>query len=140
MQAFKIGEAAALIGVSTDTVRRLADAGTLKTRRTRGGQRLVDGRSLAAYLSRQGTPAGRDASSEQSTRNRLPGIVTRVVKDKVAAQVEIQVGPHRMVSLLTREAVDALGLEPGMLAIATVKATNVAVEVPPPAGRGKRTS
>src|SRR6185503_13149455 len=117
-------------GVSPDTVRRLADAGTLKTRRTRGGQRLVDGRSLAAHLVKQGARTHRDASSGQSTRNRLAGIVTRVVKDRVAAQVEIQVGPNRMVSLLTREAADALGLEPGMMAIATVKATNVAVEVP----------
>lgn len=120
-----------MLGVSPDTVRRLADAGTLKTRRTRGGQRLIDGRSLATYLER---PTGRGrvaAPTRQSTRNRLPGIVTRVVKDKVAAQVEIQAGPHRIVCLLTREAVEALGLAPGMMAVATVKATNVAVELPP---------
>ena len=137
MHEFKMGEAAVLIGVSADTVRRLADAGRLKTRRTRGGQRRVDGRSLAAYLAREVRPALRDVSSEQSMRNRLPGIVTRVIKDRVAAQVEIQVGPYRMVSLLTRESVDALGLEPGMMAIATVKSTNVSVEVPPSAARAK---
>jgi molybdopterin-binding protein len=137
MHEFKMGESAAMIGVSPDTVRRLADSGALKTRRTRGGQRLVDGRSLAAYLAKQDGPNVRDVSSEQSMRNRLPGIVTRVVKDKVAAQVELQVGPYRMVSLLTREAVDALGLEPGMLAIATVKSTNVSVEVPRSAARSK---
>jgi molybdopterin-binding protein len=73
-------------------------------------------------------------------RNRLPGIVTRVLKDRVAAQVEIQAGPHRMVCLLTREAVDALGLVPGMLAIATVKATNVAVELPQAPRSVRRTS
>jgi molybdopterin-binding protein len=139
MHEFKIGEAAAVLGVSTDTVRRLADARTLKTRRTRGGQRLVDGVSLAAFLvKRDRLPEGA-GSSRQSTRNHLPGIVTRVVKDRVAAQVELQVGAHRMVSLLTREAVDTLGLVPGMMAIATVKATNVAVELPPSSSRPKRT-
>lgn len=139
MQEFKMGQAAAMLGVSSDTVRRLADAGALKTRRTRGGQRRVDGRSLARALARQDVPNLRDVSAEQSIRNRLPGIVTRVVKDKVAALVEIQVGPHRMVSLLTRDAVDALGLRPGMLAIATVKSTNVSVEVPPAPARARRT-
>jgi molybdopterin-binding protein len=130
MHEFKMGEAAAVLGVSADTVRRLADAGTVRTRRTRGGQRLIEGRSLATYLTqRDRVPLG-NASSRQSIRNRLPGIVTRVVKDRVAAQVEIQAGPHRMVCLLTREAVDALGLKPGMMAVATVKATNVAVELP----------
>ncbi len=140
MHEFKMGEAAALLGVSADTVRRLADAKTLRTRRTRGGQRLVDGRSLAAYLAKRTAPLAADTSSERSVRNRLLGIVTRVVKDRVAAQVEIQVGAHRVVSLLTREAVDALGLEPGMPAFATVKATNVSVEVVPGAARTKRTA
>jgi len=140
MHAFKIGEAAAVLGVSADTVRRLADARTLKTKRTRGGQRLVDGVSLAQYLvKRDRVPAGL-AGSQQSMRNRLPGVVTRVVKDKVAAQVEIQAGSYRLVSLLTREAVDTLGLAPGMMAIATVKATNVSVELPPAPPRGKRSA
>lgn len=140
MHEFKIGEAAAVLGVSPDTVRRLADARTLRTKRTRGGQRLVDGVSLAAYLvQRDREPAG-VAASRQSTRNHLPGIVTRVVKDKVAAQVEIQVGAQRLVSLLTREAVDTLGLAPGMMAIATIKATNVSVELPPAPPRAKRSA
>jgi molybdopterin-binding protein len=140
MHEFKIGEAAAVLGVSADTVRRLADARSVKTRRTRGGQRLVDGRSLASYLvARDRLPPG-SAGSRQSMRNRLPGIVTRVVKDRVAAQVEIQMGPHRLVSLLTREAVDTLGLTPGMMAIATVKATNVSVELPPAPARAKRSA
>ena len=138
MHEFKIGEAAAVLGVSTDTVRRLAIARSVKSRRTRGGQRLVDGVSLARYLvQRDLLPAGM-ARAQQSMRNRLTGIITRVVKDKVAAQVEIQVGAHRIVSLLTRESVDALGLTPGMMAIATVKATSVSVELPAAPPRPKR--
>ena len=140
MHEFKIGDAAAVLGVSPDTLRRLADAGTVKTRRTRGGQRLVEGRSLAAYLAKRDRHVGEDASSRQSVRNRLPGIITRVLKDKVAAHVEIQAGPFRVVSLLTREAVDALALAPGMMAIATVKATNVGVELPPASPRAKRSA
>jgi molybdopterin-binding protein len=138
MHEFKIGEAAAVLGVSTDTVRRLAIARSVKSRRTRGGQRLVDGVSLARFLvKRDLLPAGR-AGAQQSMRNRLTGIITRVVKDRVAAQVEIQVGAHRIVSLLTRESVDALGLTAGMMAIATVKATSVSVELPAAPPRPKR--
>jgi molybdopterin-binding protein len=122
-------EAATLLGVSTDTVRRLVDAGKIRSARTRGGQRRIEGLSLAKYLSGR-TPAGAPRRDEQSIRNRLPGIVLRVVKDRVAAQVELQVGPHRLVSLVTREAVEALGLAPGMPAIASVKATNLAIELP----------
>jgi molybdopterin-binding protein len=138
MHELKIGEAASVLGVSADTVRRLADARALKTRRTRGGQRLVDGRSLASYLVKQDRSSASAESSRQSVRNRLPGIVTRVVKDKVAAQVELQVGGQRVVSLLTREAVDTLRLAPGMMAIATVKATNVSVELPEARSRARR--
>ena len=138
MHELKISEAAAVLGVSPDTVRRLAAAGTIKARRTQGGQRMIAGPSLAAYLVKQSRRAARGASSQQSIRNRLPGIITRVEKDKVAAQVEIQVGPHRVVSLLTREAVEALRLEPGMPAIATIKATNVSVELATTASRARR--
>src|SRR5262245_39797083 len=115
MSEFKIGDAAIVLGVSADTVRRLVAAGAVKARRTRGGQRLVDGRSLARYLVERERPARDKSSVQQSIRNRLPGIVTRVVKDRVAAQVEIQAGAHRIVSLLTREAVDTLRLAPGMM-------------------------
>lgn len=128
MPTLRMTEAAELLGVSADTVRRLADAGTVRAVRTRGGQRRVDGRSLAKYLAAQDPADARAAYRQHSTRNRLPGIVLRVVKDRVAAQVEVQVGRHRLVALVTREAVDALGLEPGMPAIATVKATNVSIE------------
>ena len=116
--------------MSVDTVRRLADAGRLRARRTPSGQRVIDGADLARFL------ADRDAGPEagaivaRSARNRFAGIVTRVVRDKVAAQVEIQAGPHRVVSLMTREAADELALAPGSLVVASVKATNVVVEVP----------
>jgi molybdopterin-binding protein len=130
MRDWRLGEAAAVLGVSTDTVRRLADAGRLKTRRTKGGQRVVDGASLAKHAA--GLPGASDgATSVESARNRLPGIVTRVVRDRVSAQVELRAGPFRLVSLLTREAADALGLAPGVPASAVVKATNVIVERAP---------
>jgi molybdopterin-binding protein len=126
----RIGQAAELLGVSADTVRRWADDGRLPTRRTEGGQRVVDGAALAEFATKQAAAPEPGAIIGQSARNRFTGIVTRVVKDKVTAQVEIQAGRHRVVSLMTREAADELGLEPGVLAVAAVKATNVVVEVP----------
>jgi molybdopterin-binding protein len=126
----RIGQAAELLGVSADTVRRWADDGRLPSRRTPGGQRVVDGAALAGLAAEQATAPEPGAIVSQSARNRFTGIVTRVVKDKVAAHVEIQAGPHRVVSLMTREAADELGLEPGTLAVAAVKATNVVIEVP----------
>lgn len=125
-----MGQVAELLGVSPDTVRRWADEGRLPTRRTEGGHRVVDGAALAAFAAEQPPAPEPDRIVGQSARNRFAGIVTRVVKDRVAAQVEIQAGPHRIVSLMTAEAVDELGLEPGVLAVAAVKATNVVVEVP----------
>jgi molybdopterin-binding protein len=118
-----------MLSVSVDTVRRMVDDGRLVAVRTPGGQRLINGESLAA-IAKPKRKDRRDASVKQSARNRFPGIVTRVIKDRVAAQVEIQAGPHRLVSLLTREAVDELDLKPGMAAVAVVKATNVHVELP----------
>jgi molybdopterin-binding protein len=130
MAEFKMGQAAELLGVSVDTVRRWAQAGRLKTRRTDGGQRLVDGAALAKLSLELADTAEPTAIVGQSARNRFTGVVTRVVKDKVAAQVEIQAGPHRIVSLMTREAADELELAPGVLAVAAVKATTVVVELP----------
>jgi len=130
MAEFRMGQAAELLGVSVDTVRRWADGGRLPTTRTTGGQRLVDGAALAKLSLQLADNPDPGVIVGQSARNRFTGIVTRVVKDKVTAQVEIQAGPHRVVSLMTAEAVDDLGLEPGMLAVAAVKATNVVVEVP----------
>lgn len=129
MPNYRLGQAAKMLGVSADTVRRMVDDGRLIAVRSSGGQRLIDGASLA----RAAKPE-RHKQAEifvaQSARNRFAGIVTRVIKDRVAAQVEIQAGPHRLVSLLTREAVDELDLKPGMPAVAVVKATNVGVELP----------
>jgi molybdopterin-binding protein len=132
---YRPGEVAELLGVSVDTVRRWADSGRLRTQRADDGRRSVDGAELARFLEQQEhqeRSADRGVVVGRSARNRLTGIVTRVVKDKVAAQVEIQAGRHRVVSLMTREAADELALEPGVLAVATIKATNVVVELPAP--------
>ena len=136
MHQFRIGEAARLLGVSPDTVRRWADAGRLTTCRTTGGHRTIAGPDLAR-LSQDLAVEAAEAATKQadgpalSARNRFTGLVTRVVRDGVMAQVEIQAGPHRVVvSLLSAEAVDELSLEPGVLAVAVVKATNVVVERP----------
>lgn len=116
--------------MSVDTVRRWADSGRLPTSRTSGGHRVVEGADLAALAVELADSDSTRPPGAESARNRFSGIVTRVVKDKVAAQVEIQAGSHRFVSLLTREAVDELGLAPGVLAVAAIKATNVVVELP----------
>jgi molybdopterin-binding protein len=130
MMSYRIGQVAELLGVSVDTVRRWADAGRLGARRTEGGQRVIDGAALAEFMTSLRQQFEHDELMPQSARNRFPGIVTRVVKDQIVAQVEVQAGPHRVVSLMTREAADELGLAPGMLAVAAVKATNVVVELP----------
>jgi len=129
MSEYRIGLVAELLGVSPDTVRRLADNDELLTTRTPGGHRVVDGASLAKFLEDRGHVADAGVVVAESARNRFTGIVTRVVKDRVASQVEMQAGPHRIVSLMTTEAVDELGLEPGVLAVAAVKATQVVIEV-----------
>lgn len=127
MAEYRLGQAAKILGVSVDTVRRYADSGRLSSKRTRGKQRLVDGVQLARLA--ETFDGGPTSGGESSARNHLLGIVTRVVRDKVAAQVELRCGPYRVVSLLTRESVDALGLRPGVMAYAVVKATNVVVEL-----------
>ncbi len=124
----RIGQAAELLRVSPDTVRRLVDSGQIKTARTAGGQRQIDGAALARYMAAQPRPDPPSVVSE-SARNRFRGIVTRVTKDGVAAQVEMQAGPFRIVSLITRESADELGLKPGVMAVASVKATNVVIEL-----------
>jgi molybdopterin-binding protein len=131
---FRIREAADLLGVSYDTMLRWADSGRIDKITDTAGRLAVDGVALAEFARERAESAAVTAESApvaaQSVRNRFTGLVTRVVKDTVMAQVEIQAGPHRFVSLLSREAADELGLEPGMLAVAAVKATNVAVEIP----------
>lgn len=133
MQTFRISEAAALLGVSSDTLRRWADAGRVHTILDDSGRQAIDGAELArlaeATAAAAERPAPRPVVSE-SARNRFLGLVTKVTRDTVMAQVEIQAGPHRIVSLMSREAADELGLEPGVLAVAAVKSTNVVIEVP----------
>ena len=130
--SYRPGQVAELLGVSVDTVRRWADSGRLEMHRTEGGQRLIDGGDLARFLTEHAPAPSDDVVVGQSARNRFAGIVTRVVKDRVAATVELQAGPHRIVSLMTSEAVDELGLVPGSFAVAAVKSTNVVVEVVAP--------
>lgn len=125
-----MGEAAALLGVSTDTVRRWADEGRLAATRTEGGHRLVDGAELARLAVERADASDDVLGTGTSARNRLTGLVTRVQRDGVMAQVDVQCGPFRLVSLMSREAADELGLEPGFLAVASVKATTVVIETP----------
>jgi len=124
----RIGEAAEALGVRVETIRRWEREGKLTTTRTSGGQRLVPAAEVARLLAER--RADKPEVVHSSRRNAFPGVVTKVTKDKVSALVEIQAGPHRVVSLITRESADELGLAPGMKATATVKATSVMVEVP----------
>ncbi|MFI1969267.1 MerR family transcriptional regulator [Streptomyces cinnamoneus] len=131
MRSYTIGQAARLLSVSPDTVRRWADAGRIPTERDEGGKRLIEGPDLAAFsvaLAAEATGGDGDESTYTTARNAFPGIITAVKLGDVAAQVEIQAGPHRLVSLLTREAVEELGLAVGMEAVARVKATNVHID------------
>lgn len=129
MSTFTVGQAAVLLGVSADTVRRWVDDGHIAAGRTVGGHRSVDGAALARFSAERADVGSSNAG--ESARNRFTGLVTKVTKDKVMAQVEIQAGPFRVVSLISREAADQLALAPGILAVASVKATNVVIEVPP---------
>ena len=135
MPTFRIKEAAKLLGVSADTLRRWADGGRIETTTDASGRLAVEGVVLARFAQDLAEAANQGVGRivvAHSVRNRFSGLVSRVVRDSVMAQVEIQAGPHRFVSLLSREAADELGLEPGMLAVAAVKATNVSVEIPRP--------
>jgi molybdopterin-binding protein len=130
---YRVRQAAQLLAVSDDTMRRWADSGRLATVKDDAGRTVVDGASLARLAEEVAAGAPEAAGVEvvrESARNRLTGLVTRVLRDGVMAQVELQCGPYRVVSLMSREAADELGLEPGVVAVAAVKATNVVVEVP----------
>jgi molybdopterin-binding protein len=130
---YRVAEAADLLGVSDDTVRRWIDAGRLPATRAGDGRTRVSGEALArlAKAIAESGPESSDAprASAVSARNRLRGIVTAVKKDTVMAQVELVCGPYRMVSLMSTEAAEDLGLRPGVAAVASVKSTNVVVEL-----------
>lgn len=130
MAAYRTSQVAELLGVSTDTVRRWCDEGRLKWAEDAGPNRMIDGAHLAAYLSEQAAAYEPDSVRAQSARNRFTGIVTKVDRDTLVAIVEIHSPPHRLVSMMTREAADELDLQPGDLATGVVKSTNVIVELP----------
>jgi molybdopterin-binding protein len=127
MEGYRIGQAAEAIGVRVETLRRWERDGKLTTTRTAGGQRRVPAEEVARLVAER---RAERAPAAASRRNAFPGVITKVTRDTVSALVEIQAGPHRVVSLITREAADELDLQPGMEAVATVKATSVMVEVP----------
>ncbi|HXA43122.1 MAG TPA: helix-turn-helix transcriptional regulator [Candidatus Solibacter sp.] len=131
MAKYTVADAASVLRVSPDTVRRWVDSGRLGAKPTTGGgRRLIDGEELARFAESLASSPAAAAVVSESARNRFTGIVTKVIRDKVMAQVEVQAGPHRIVSLISREAADELGLAPGTSVVAAVKATNVIVELP----------
>ncbi len=130
MSTFRLAEAAQLLGVSDDTMRRWADGGRVATYQDESGRRMLDGADLARLAESLGEEPDAARLVGSSARNRFRGIVTRVVKDTVMAQVELQAGPFRVVSLMSREAADELCLEVGVVAVASVKSTNVVVGIP----------
>ena len=130
MPHFRISQAAGLLGVSDDTVRRWVDAGDLAVSVDDAGRKVVDGAALARFAADQAHPTPDPSGVARSARNRFVGLVTAVVSDRVMSQVEMLCGGQRVVSLMSTEAVRELRLEPGSLAVAVVKATNVVVETP----------
>ncbi|WP_431959068.1 TOBE domain-containing protein [Actinacidiphila sp. bgisy160] len=128
MHTYRIGEAAALMGVSADTLRRWVDAGRLRAERDEQGRRIIEGPDLASFA-REFNRTERERTGS-SARNRFAGIVTEVLLGDVSAQVEIQAGPFRVVSMISRESAEELKLEPGVPAVAVIKSTNVVVERP----------
>jgi len=127
MAHIRISDAARFLGVSDDTVRRWVGAGSLPSVTDTGGRMAIEGRELAQFAKAQAASSG-DVGAASSARNRLVGLVTAVKADTVMAQVELQCGPFRVVSLMSSEAVDELGLEPGSVAVAVIKSTNVIIE------------
>jgi len=126
----RVGQAAEMLGVSVETLRRWEAEGRLRMARSEGGQRLVEIGEVLRLLDERRHAATERPIVAQSARNRFPGIVTRIERDRVAAVVEVMAGPHRLVSLMTAEAVDDLDLHVGDEAVCVVKATNVIVEIP----------
>jgi molybdopterin-binding protein len=126
----RVGQAAEMLGVTVETLRRWEVEGRLRMERSEGGQRLIDIDEVSRLLNERRKASTDRPIVAQSARNRFPGIVTRIERDRVVAVVEVIAGPHRMVSLMTAEAVDDLDLKVGDEAVCVVKATNVIVEIP----------
>ncbi|MBY6411065.1 helix-turn-helix domain-containing protein [Rhodococcus sp. BP-252] len=126
----RVKDAAALLGVSDDTVRRWIDGGTLASTKDEAGRKVVDGRDLARFARENASPPPDPTGTGSSARNRLVGLVTKVTSDTVMSEVEMQCGPFTVVSLMSTESVRNLDLEPGKVAVAVVKATTVIVEAP----------
>ena len=130
MPAIRIKDAAALLGVSDDTVRRWIDGGALASYKDGAGRKVIAGEELAEFARDQATPPADPLGVGSSARNRMVGLVTRVTSDRVMSEVQMQCGPFTVVSLMSTASVRQLGLQPGSLAVAVVKATNVIVETP----------
>ncbi len=130
MTQLRIADAAELLGVSDDTVRRMVESKRLAAHPDDSGRLVVAGAQVATLAQELARPAHVGPVADESARNRMCGLVTAVTKDKVMAQVELQCGPFRVVSLMSREAVDDLGLEVGSVAVASIKSTNVVIGVP----------
>ena len=130
MPQIRIRDAAAFLNVSDDTVRRWVDQGVLPSRLDESNRKVIDGFALATFAAEQAAPMNDPSLVHSSARNRFVGLVTRIVTDVVMAQVELQCGPYRVVSLMSSEAVHDLGLELGSVAVAVVKSTNVIIETP----------
>ena len=128
MPKFRIAEAADLLGVSDDTVRRWIDTGRLPVTRQASRWMEIDGATLAAFARHLAHPAADTSRVSRSARNQFVGLVTKVVTDSVMAHIDLQCGPHRVVSLISAEAAHERGLEPGSLAVAVVKSTQVVIE------------
>lgn len=129
MTQLRISDAAQLLGVSDDTVRRMVEQGRLPADRDSAGRQVVQGADVAQLAQELAHPAPIGSVTDESARNRMRGIVTRVLTDTVMAQVELQCGPYRIVSLMSAEAVADLGLEVGSVAVASIKSTNVVIGV-----------
>ena len=130
MPAIRIKDAAVILGVSDDTVRRWIDGGTLESYRDESGRKVIEGKVLADFAREQATPPPDPLGVGSSARTRFVGLVTKVTADQVMSEVQMQCGPFTVVSLMSTESAHQLGLEPGVLAVAVIKATNVIIETP----------